>query len=500
MQIELIVTNVIAALTILVVVFILVYFIKRNPPSKVATGSGIFLVFFCTLLIAAMSYAIMINNDKSNKEIIYLYLLICGFVEVLAWLYMSVGFYLTKDKERSFFAVHCSVAFINSLIIAYFLIFKEITFITLCIVNLSILLKLIVILVGINKYRMFDISRRALFHQKDFTEEAFLFFNIQGIAIGYNATFKNLYKEIKLYKTTLKDFVINHPEFVNIDIETSKEYCVEIKCKQKHFFAELSKIYYINEKSKPERAEASEKQYNDKNIFLGTLITIKDITNYKEYNQKMKTTADEAISLAEANEISFLQAQIKPHFLYNTLNTISSLILAEPDAAKELTADLSDFLRSSFFFDNSKELIHIKEELETIEAFARIEKARYGDRLNFEIINKQRLDVLIPRLVIQPLVENAIKHGIQKKEAGGSVILKISQMGEEILVEVTDDGVGIAQECVSGLLLRNDKEHGIGLSNIDKRLYNYYGKGLIIKSQIGKGTSVSFCIPKTNRE
>jgi signal transduction histidine kinase len=207
-----------------------------------------------------------------------------------------------------------------------------------------------------------------------------------------------------------------------------------------------------------------------------------------------------SVSSKVETELSFLQAQIKPHFLYNTLGVIAALSTKEPERAKELIYDLSDYLRGSFNFENFAGLTPLESELATVKAYVAIERARFKDVLNVEYEIDATIDVSVPMLVIQPLVENAIRHGVIKKNGGGTVWLSIKTIQDDVVISVEDDGVGIPPEKLAEIVQYDAKMvGGVGLKNIQRRMMLYYGQGLTVDSQEGRGTIVSMTIPKKNK-
>lgn len=194
-------------------------------------------------------------------------------------------------------------------------------------------------------------------------------------------------------------------------------------------------------------------------------------------------------------EISALQAQIQPHFLYNTLNTITAFCRTQPMKAAEILEELSNYLQGKFRF-NSMALIPLEQELDLIKSYLAIEQVRFGKRLNIVYRIETNANPLIPSLILQPLVENAVKHGVYPKRQGGTVQISIKRVEEETIIIVADDGVGIPPSKLEALL--NDKkaqEVGIGLQNINKRLQKHYGYGLNIQSSTDKGTTITLIIP-----
>lgn len=211
---------------------------------------------------------------------------------------------------------------------------------------------------------------------------------------------------------------------------------------------------------------------------------------------ELKKSVDKALKM----EVAFLQAQIKPHFLYNALNTIAYFCSEDGEKAEELIMNLSVYLRNSFDFANLENFIPIEREMKLLNAYVQIEKARFGDRLNIEFNIEEDISAKIPPLILQPLVENAIKHGVMKKIKGGTVNVKIFENNEGILFSVKDDGVGISEDKMKKLFVNNDSSNNsnssVGLKNINMRLRKLYGIELNIFTEKDKGTEISFLIPK----
>ena len=220
---------------------------------------------------------------------------------------------------------------------------------------------------------------------------------------------------------------------------------------------------------------------NDKGISLGWMAQIYDVTERKK----------ESIS----SESAFLRAQIKPHFLFNALNVIAVLCRVDPEKARELILDLSSYMRHSFDLRNLEKYIPFEEELDFIKAYVRIEEARFKDRLNmvYEIDDTQGLR--LPPLLLQPLVENAIRHGIRKSKTGRIVTLRVKNLREHYLIEVEDDGDGMTPKQTE-MVLRKQNTGGVGLYNIQKRLEMLYGTQLSIESNPSAGTKVTMLLPK----
>jgi len=196
------------------------------------------------------------------------------------------------------------------------------------------------------------------------------------------------------------------------------------------------------------------------------------------------------ISLLKYSELKALQSQINPHFLFNVLNTMTSLIRTNPEKAREVTIDLSNYLR--YNLDNNVKSVELIKELNQVNTYIKIEKVRFGDKLNIIYdVDESLYNFQIPSLIIQPLVENSIKHGILKKRDNGCVKIIIKKIGKDIEVIIEDDGIGIEQTIIDNL----DKQikENIGLKNVHQRLKLLYGEGLNIK-KLEQGTRIKFKI------
>lgn len=214
-------------------------------------------------------------------------------------------------------------------------------------------------------------------------------------------------------------------------------------------------------------------------IFLQMIVQAKRIRLF--YEQKT------------AAELSFLQAQIKPHFLYNALNTFISISHYDVAQSRSLLINFSNYLRRSFDFKDLSQFVPLGNEIEFVRAYIDIEKAQFEERLevNFEVCDDT--EVKVPILMIQPLVENAVIHGVLPKTEGGRIDVSIKRDGKMLTFTVKDNGVGMEPEKLRSALKRNFGS-GVGLSNIDSRLKKLYGKGLQIKSSPGMGTEITWCI------
>ncbi|MEQ9593288.1 MAG: histidine kinase [Cyclobacteriaceae bacterium] len=211
------------------------------------------------------------------------------------------------------------------------------------------------------------------------------------------------------------------------------------------------------------------------------------------YFQGLQRQEKEKSELAIRNremQISLLKSQINPHFLFNTLNSISTLMHSSKEKARKVITQLSDIFRYALDA-HSDEMVKLIHEIKFIENYIRIQEVRFGERLKFQTdIDPECLGVAIPPMILQPLVENAVKYGIAPKEDGGTIYLTVRRSEQIIFFEVRDDGLGTkAKKIMDG------SSSGVGMSNTDQRLKSYYGQqsGLRIRAN-EKGYAVSFFI------
>lgn len=206
---------------------------------------------------------------------------------------------------------------------------------------------------------------------------------------------------------------------------------------------------------------------------------------------------EEESLLAEA-EIRALQAQINPHFLYNTLNTISYYVRSDPDTARKLIKYMSDYFRHSL--SNPTKLIPLAEEVHVIHCYVELEKARFTDRLTIHYrLPEEGIDrIKVPPLLLQPLVENAVIHGVLGSPDGGDITVGLIEHDSYYKIYVADTGTGIPKDKLDKLLIPHKRRDHIGLINVHQRLQSMFGSasGLHLLSRPGKGTIVYAKIPK----
>ncbi|HEX6370827.1 MAG TPA: histidine kinase [Longimicrobium sp.] len=187
-------------------------------------------------------------------------------------------------------------------------------------------------------------------------------------------------------------------------------------------------------------------------------------------------------------QLQALKAQLHPHFLFNTLHAISTLVHADPDRAEQVIASLSEMLRNTLAHQHDQE-VTLRDELATLEPYLQIEKTRLGERLTVEMrVDEETLDACVPHLLLQPLVENAIKHGIGPRRAPGRIRITGTAAGGRLFLSVADDGRGISGPPRAGAM---------GLANTRARLQRLYGAGhdFALHSSAGEGTRVEVRIP-----
>jgi LytS/YehU family sensor histidine kinase len=210
--------------------------------------------------------------------------------------------------------------------------------------------------------------------------------------------------------------------------------------------------------------------------------------------QRSQLEAEKNIVEAELKEsrIALMLSQIQPHFIYNTLGTIERMCLKDPQMAFQLVRNFSLYLRGNFSELDSVTPIRFAEELKHVEHYANIEKVRFPDMsIEYDV---EATEFVLPALSVQPLVENAIKHGLMRLESGGTVLVRSYETPTHFCVEVKDDGVGFDTS-----LPIDEKKH-VGLRNIRGRLNAMVNGNLILESKPGVGTKAVIMIPKEVRQ
>jgi two-component system LytT family sensor kinase len=196
-------------------------------------------------------------------------------------------------------------------------------------------------------------------------------------------------------------------------------------------------------------------------------------------------------------EVRALRAQISPHFIYNSLTAIASFVRTDPERARELLLEFADFTRYSF--RRHGEFTTLAEELRSIERYLVLEKARFGDRLQVTLrVAPEVLPVVVPFLCLQPLVENAVRHGLEDKAGTGRITIIGEDHDAECVISVEDDGVGEDPDRVRRALAGDVGMDSVGLGNVDERLRSTFGDdyGLVVETAPGAGTKVIVRVPK----
>jgi two-component system LytT family sensor kinase len=222
-----------------------------------------------------------------------------------------------------------------------------------------------------------------------------------------------------------------------------------------------------------------------------------EVARYVSSQLELAELDESRARLARA-EVRALRAQISPHFVYNALTTIASFIRTDPVRARELLIEFADFTRYSF--RTAGEYTTLSDELTNIERYIALEKARFGNRLNIKLqIAPEVLNVVLPFLALQPLVENAVRHGLSGKPNGGTITISAENAGAECVIIVEDDGVGMDPARLTEDL---DDAHlsgaHVGLGNVDDRMRSAFGDdfGLVVDTNVGAGMKITLRVPK----
>ena len=227
-------------------------------------------------------------------------------------------------------------------------------------------------------------------------------------------------------------------------------------------------------------------------VYATTLFCVALPIKIWDSNLNEKRLEQQRLRLNEAR-LAALSSQINPHFLFNTLNSVASLIRLDPDQARQVVYKLSKILRR--LLRQQDNLTTLGEELGFIDDYLAIEMVRFGDKLRFvKEVEPDTLDLLVPSMLLQPLVENSIRHGLASKVDGGTIRVRSRRLGSQLQIVVEDDGVGIPE----ARLARMFEQGGIGVNNVNERLKVLYGDSyrMWIDSRPGEGTSTGIEIPE----
>ena len=218
---------------------------------------------------------------------------------------------------------------------------------------------------------------------------------------------------------------------------------------------------------------------------------VKEIDHYTEENIRIAGEKERAEKELYEAQVSVMVSQIQPHFMYNALSSIAMLCTVDPETAQEATVEFADYLRGNMDSLKQKAPVPFTAELEHLKKYLYIEKLRFGKKLNVEY-DIQATEFVVPQLSIQPLVENAVKHGVGMKKKGGTVTIATRDAGEAFEVIIKDDGVGFDTSAPR----KEDGRSHVGMENTRKRLKDMCGADVITTSVIGEGTTVKVVLPK----
>ncbi|MBA2739290.1 MAG: histidine kinase [Nocardioidaceae bacterium] len=241
---------------------------------------------------------------------------------------------------------------------------------------------------------------------------------------------------------------------------------------------------------------------------VGTLVVLTDISSASlvRATTEVARWVSGQLELAELDksrtalieaEVRALRAQISPHFVYNSLTAIASFVRTDPERARALLVEFADYTRYSF--RRQGEFTTLAEELRAIERYLVLEQARFGDRLVVTLrVAPEVLPVRLPFLSVQPLVENAIRHGLEHKAGVGHVTITAEDDRTDALITIEDDGVGEDPERMRRVLAGDAGADSVGLGNVDERLRSVFGDeyGLVVETAVDAGTKVLVRIPK----
>ncbi len=224
-------------------------------------------------------------------------------------------------------------------------------------------------------------------------------------------------------------------------------------------------------------------------LIYSAIVGVVHWTRQQQHLREREAQARELSRQLTEARLHALRMQLNPHFLFNTLNAIATLVHRSPQAADEMISSLSDFLRLTLNSDNRPQST-LDREIEFARRYLDIERARFGERLVFrELVEPACLSCLVPTLVLQPLLENAVRHGIEPLERPGMITLQAARKGDHLVVAITDTGAGLAP--------KNDGRTGIGLANTRQRLHELHGHAasLELRDALGGGLCVELRIP-----
>jgi two-component system LytT family sensor kinase len=223
---------------------------------------------------------------------------------------------------------------------------------------------------------------------------------------------------------------------------------------------------------------------------------VEEVANWVSGQLELGTAEAQHRMLMEA-ELRALRAQISPHFIYNSLTAIASFTRTDPDRARDLLLEFADFTR--YALRRGGEFATVADEIRNTERYLVLEQARFGDRLRVSlVVAPEVLPIAVPFLVLQPLVENAVRHGLDADAEVVTVSITAEDLGTDAAIVVEDNGAGADPEVIRAALGGEPRAGSVGLGNVDARLRQVFGdgSGLIVETAPRAGTKVSFRVPK----
>ncbi|WP_257346811.1 sensor histidine kinase [Pseudalkalibacillus decolorationis] len=314
---------------------------------------------------------------------------------------------------------------------------------------------------------------------------------LSHVGVGYDHHHAN-----KPIQTQITMDVLQHGELVVANDQT-------IHCRQEN--CPLGAVVIAPLKQRGETIGTLKFYFQSEKKITNVIIELTSGLSVLLSNQLEIAEAERSYQLAKEAEIKALQAQISPHFLFNSLNTIVSLIRINPGMARKLLISLSHFLRQNLNA-TTMSTTTLEQELKHVKAYLAIEEARFVDKLRVVYdIEESVLGVNIPPLTLQPIVENAVKHGIKHMEKDCEIKISIFQEENNVKVKVVDNGQGISGDRMEDIgtgIIQSKEGSGIGLYNVNRRLTMMFGNTAAIKisSKLNKGTEVAFVIPKSEEK
>ncbi len=251
--------------------------------------------------------------------------------------------------------------------------------------------------------------------------------------------------------------------------------------------------YTVNKKSSEIVSKMYDIKENNELQFLADSISdmALEIDNYTKKNIRIAAAHERAEKELYEAKVQIMVSQIRPHFMYNALSSIAMLCTLDPEKAQEAIVEFSDYIRCNMDSLKQTAPVPFEKEIEHLKKYLYIEKLRFGKKLNI-VYDIRTMDFEIPLLSIQPIVENAVKHGVGQKKKGGTITISSEETGDAFIVTVADDGVGFDADAPR----KEDGRSHIGIENTRKRLKDLCNADVVITSVIGEGTTARVIIPK----